>query len=78
MTAKCLGNPDLYMMTKQNDEGLGIGLWNIFADEIFKPVIELGDKYTSAEFINCSGKLEGNKIELSEISPFGFAFINLK
>ncbi len=78
MTAKCLGNPDLYMMTKQNDEGLGIGLWNIFEDEIFNPVIELGDEYTSAEFINCNGKLEGNKIELSEISPFGFAFINLK
>ncbi len=78
MAAKCLNNPDLYMLTKQNNEGLGIGLWNIFADEILKPVIELGAEYTSAEFINCNGKLEGNKIKLSEISPFGFAFINLK
>lgn len=78
MTAKCLGNPDLYMLTKQNDEGLGIGLWNIFADEIFKPIIELDRQYTSAEFINCSGKLNGNILELSEISPFGFAFVNLK
>lgn len=78
MTAKCLGNPDLYMLTKQNDDGLGIGLWNIFADEIFKPVISLGDEYTKAEFVNCSGELKGDRIELSEIPAYGFAFINLK
>ncbi len=77
MTAKCLGNPDLYMLTSQGENGLAIGLWNIFADEILNPVIELGAEYTKAEFINCSGELKGNKIELSEISPFGFAFINL-
>lgn len=78
MTAKCLGNPDLYMLTSKNECGLAIGLWNIFADEILKPVIELDREYNTAEFIKCSGNLHGDKIELSEISPYGFAFINLK
>lgn len=78
MPAVCVGNPDLYMLTSEGENGLAIGLWNIFADEILKPVIELDREYTEAEFINCNGKLIGNKIELSEISPFGFAFVNLK
>ncbi len=78
MTVKCLGNPDLYILAKRNNEGLAIGLWNIFADEILNPVVDLGKEYTDAEFINCSGTLKGDKIELSEMAPFSFAFINLK
>ncbi|MBQ1981869.1 MAG: hypothetical protein II229_01415, partial [Clostridia bacterium] len=78
MTAKCVGNPDLYMITKESDEGLAVGLWNIFANEILAPVIELSDEYKEAEFINCSGALMGNRVELSEICPYGYAFVNLK
>ena len=78
MTAKCVGNPDLYMITKESDKGLAVGLWNIFADEILAPVIELSDEYKEAEFINCSGALMGNRVELSEICPYGYAFVNLK
>ena len=78
MAVKCLGNPNLYIIAKQNEEGLAIGLWNIFADEILHPVIDLGEEYKEAEFINCTGVLKGSKIELSEINPFSFAFVNLK
>ena len=78
MAAKCIGNPDLYMVTSEGEEGFAIGLWNIFEDEILHPVIELDREYKSAEFVNCDGKLLANKLELSEIPPFGFAFINLK
>ena len=78
MAVKCKGNPDLYLITKENDEALAIGLWNIFADEIEKPVIELGREYSSAEFINCDGELKADRIELSRIEPFGFAFVHLK
>ena len=78
MTAKCLGNPDLYMLTKQNNEGLAIGLWNNFADEILEPVIELDREYTNVELVNCNGNLEGTTLKLSEIPAFSFAFVNLK
>lgn len=78
MSAVCGGHPDLYILCKKNDDGMTVGLWNLFADEVMNPEIVLDGKYTNAEFINCSGKLSGNKIKLSGIPPFNFALINLK
>ena len=78
LPAVCLGNPDLYMICKQDDDGMAIGLWNIFADEIEKPVIRLSHSYRSAEFINCEGILEGDEIRLSAVPPYGCAFIHLE
>lgn len=76
--AVCTGNPDLYMMVKKNDTSLAVGLWNYFADEISKPVIELSEKYDSAEFINCNGTIQGNKIVLdSPVCAYGYCFIEL-
>lgn len=76
--AECTGNPELYMLCSENESGIAIGLWNIFADEIIKPTVMLGDDYGSVNFINCTGALDGRKAELSEIPPFGFCFIELK
>lgn len=56
---------------------MSIGLWNMFPDEVLHPVIELDREYSAAEFIKCSGTLKDDKIELSVISPYGFAFIKL-
>ncbi len=78
LPATCIGNPDLYMLCTANESGMAIGLWNIFADDILHPEIILDKKYSDAEFINCSGTLEGNIIKLQPISPYSFAFINLK
>ncbi len=75
---KCEGNPDLYTICKENKNRLAVGLWNFFIDRIDEPKIVLGEEYKSAEFINCSGTLKGNVIELSPIEPYAFAFINLK
>ncbi len=78
LPAKCLKNPDLYMLCKRSDDGVAIGLWNFFQDEITKPVITLNGSYTAAVFINCSGSLTGNTIELSPIKAYGCAMILLK
>ena len=74
----CLGNPDLYMICKQNEGGMAIGMWNMFADGILHPEILLGEKYRDAEFINCSGTLHRDNVTLYELPPYSFAFINLK
>lgn len=71
--AYCHGNPDLYMIAKENEKALAVGLWNIFEDSIEKPVVELDKKYSSVKFINCSGELKGNRIELTRMEPFSFA-----
>ena len=78
LVAKCLGNPDLYMICKQGHDSLSIGLWNIFADDIKSPTIFLNEKYKSASFICCEGTLENDVIKLSSIAPYGSAFIELK
>lgn len=75
-TANC---PDLYMMCKRDENGtLAVGLWNIFADKISNHVITLDHPYSSIQFINCSGRMEGNKVYLDEIPAFEFAGFEVK
>ena len=74
LPASIRGCPDLYMMCKRSEDGeLAVGLWNIFADSIQEPVITLDKAYKDIRFINCTGKLDGNKVSLSRMEPFAFA-----
>ena len=70
-------HPRLYVQCKQNDTALGIGLWNFFADPIYSPTVKLDKEYSQTKSFNCDVRLEGKKAYLSEIAPFGFAFIEL-
>ena len=78
MPAVCLGDPDLYVICKQSKDGMAIGLWNMFADEILNPEITLTERFCSAEFINCEGALDEKGLHLATIPAYGFAFIHLK
>lgn len=78
LPAYSYGNPALYIQCKRNDNSMAVGLWNFFADSIFEPVIELDNEYSEIEFVNCEGRLEKNKVYLSDIPPFGFAFFEVK
>lgn len=78
MPMACLGNPDLYAICKENAQGVAIGLWNMFADEIPHPEITLSRPYQSAEFIHCEGTLKGDRLLLSAMPAYGFAFVCLK
>lgn len=73
LPAYTYGNPDLYMIAKKDNNSMSVGLWNIFPDEILHPTIHLDGEYSEISFINCSGQLDGNKVFLSELPPFGFA-----
>ncbi len=73
LPAYCYGNPDLYIMAKKNENAMAVGLWNIFADTVINPVVELDESYKEISFINCTGRIEGDKVYLSDISPFSFA-----
>lgn len=71
--------PDLYMLCKKGADGsMAVGLWNIFADKISDHVITLDRPYNAIEFINCSGRIEGNKVYLTEIPAFEFAGFEVK
>jgi len=79
LAAKCIGHPDLYLMVKTDEESMAIGMWNYCADKIYQPEIELREGYSSAEFINCEGKVEGNKVVIdSIIHAYEYCFVSLK
>ena len=74
LPAYCYGNPDLYIMVKEKDGKLTVGIWNFFADIVFDPVIELGEVYQGLKVLNGGkGELKGNQVLLSDIPAFGFA-----
>ena len=78
LPAYVYGNPALYIIAKKNDNSMAVGLWNFFADTAIDPVVELDRDYSEIEFINCSGRLEGSRVYLSEISPYSFAGFEVK
>ena len=57
---------------------MAVGLWNFFADPAIDPVVELDSEYSGIEFLNTNGKLDGNKVYLNDIPPFGFAGFEVK
>ena len=79
LPAMCPGNPELYTLVKKNGNEMAVGLWNIFADPIIKPVIELDGDYDTLDTYNCTGRIEGNKVILdAPIPPYGLAFFTVK
>ena len=73
LPAQIGGHPALYMHCKKGETGLAVGLWNFFADAVYDPEITLDGDYSEIEFINCTGTLCGNKVLLSDITPYAFA-----
>ena len=67
-----------YMAKKDDDGNMAVGLWNTFYDEIYEPVVTLDMEYRDIEFINCTGRIEGNKVYLSPISAMTFAGFEVK
>ena len=78
LDAFCAGHPNLYMIVKKNDKGIVVGMWNHFDDDIDMPVVNLGDTYKKANFINCDGKIENDKVVItSGLGAYKFCFIEL-
>ena len=79
LPAYTYGHPAMYMQTKKDSAGnMAVGLWNLHADVAIEPVIELDHAYTSIEFVNCSGTLQGDRVFLSDIPAFGFAAFEVR
>lgn len=72
LPARCENNPDLYVMCKRDEKSLAVGLWDLHRDKIRKPEITLDKEYSEIEFINCTGILRGDKVELSTLYPYEF------
>lgn len=78
LAAVCLGCPMVMPIVGKKEDKLVIGLWNIFEDRIFDQEIKLSKAYTKAEFIGCSGSLDGKTLILDNLNAFDFCAIILE
>ena len=78
LPAVTLKNPNLYVLTSKIDSAMAVALANVHLDDVFDPVITLDKPYKSIRFINCTGTLEGDKIYIDHIPPYGFAAFEVK
>lgn len=76
--AKSLKNPNLYIMASKDDTSMSVLLMNVCLDDIIAPEIMLDREYSEISFVNCTGKLIGNKVVLSDLSPYGIAAFEVK
>ena len=77
LPAYSYGHPSLYIQCKEENGNLAVGLWNMFADPVVFPTVELGESYLKIKCVNCKATLENNRVMLDEIVPFGFAFFEV-
>ncbi len=73
LPAHVYGHPALYIQCKKNENAMAVGLWNFFADPVFAPTVQLDQPYASITFVNCDGHIDGDRVILTDIAPFGFA-----
>ena len=71
LPADCPGQPHLYCLTAKGEKGMSVLLINHFMDEFLSPEITLEKAYAAIRFAGCTGKLEGNKVTLSDVMPYG-------
>ena len=78
LDAYCEGHPWLYTLVRKSENKCVVGLWNHCADDIDLPVVELGDAYQKATFINCDGTFENNRAVITNgLGAFKYGFIEL-
>ncbi|MBQ7983178.1 MAG: hypothetical protein IJ302_06400 [Clostridia bacterium] len=70
LPASMHGNPDCYMLCKENESGKAVWIGNFFSDECMHTTVTLDREYSKLECINCTGKLIGNTVEIDCIAPY--------
>ena len=76
--AVCRRCPDLYIMTKRSEGKLAVGLANAFIDTETDMTVELSEKWNECEFVNCTGRLEGDRVFIDILHGYEFAALILK
>ena len=74
----CKKHPNLYMIASKNENAMSVAIANIFPDEVFEPVVQLDKEYHEIKFLNCTGKLERDKVYLSDFAAYGFVAFEVK
>ena len=71
-------SPKLYILASKGEGSLSVMLANISLDPVYDPIIELDGDYKSVKFLDCNGRLDGDRVHLSDISPYGICAFEVK
>ncbi|MBQ2707292.1 MAG: hypothetical protein IJF67_03435 [Clostridia bacterium] len=71
-------HPNLYILASKGNGAMSVALANVHLDDVFAPEIRLDKAYSEIRFVNCTGTLDGDKVTLSDIPPYGFAAFEVK
>lgn len=64
--------PCTCLLASKDEKAMAVAVLNLYQDEIIEPVIQLDRAYEHAQFAGCTGRLEGDRVYLSDIAPYGF------
>jgi hypothetical protein len=78
LPAFCPKNPNLYILASKRNDAMSVALANVYFDDVFAPEIQLDKTYTEIRFLNGSGTLDGDRVSLSDIPPYGFVAFEVK
>ena len=71
-------HPGLYILASKGGDTMSVALANVNIDDVYDPEIRLDKPYSDIRFVNCTGRLVGDTVYLSDIPPYGFAAFEVK
>lgn len=71
-------HPNLYVLASKGKKSMAVALANVHLDDVFSPEIRLDRHYSEIRFLNCTGKLDGDRVYIDHIPPYGFAAFEVK
>lgn len=76
-TAKC---PDLYTIVSEDQEqkALSVAVMNAYTDDAFDIEFTLDKVYKEVRFVGCKGNMNGDKVRIDYMEPYGFAAFEVR
>ena len=73
----CMGHPQLYLLCKEGEKGLTVGVFNCHADSIYEPTLTLDREYATVDCLRGEGHLEGRTLILPELPAYSWTVVTL-
>ena len=74
----CVGNPDLYVICKENGSRAAVGFFNCFADPIDDLLADISFNAKKARFYRCKGSIADGKIRIEHLSAYDWCFVEIE
>jgi len=70
--------PDFYLICKRAEQEMAVAFCNFSPDIAQDAVMELDGKWQEAEWLGCSGRLEGDRVLFSDVPGWSFGAVILR